>query len=271
MKKIIIGVVLVGVALVSMSSLVFHHQINNETFSTGKTVKKLSVDDRNMPLEVVGVSSNYTKIHYSKGRGIKYRIKQTSDSLRLERQKSFGFNFDFFNFGNNNAKVTIEIPKTDLKELQLETTNGKISAKNLTLENLDLETTNSKLTVHDVTAQTIDAETTNGKVDLSQLTFSEGSFETSNSKMDLAHLTFKEGDFQTSNGKINLLDLKPSDALSLKTSNAKVNGTIIGDREDFSMKTKTSNGSNNLGNHTSGSKELEVRTSNGDIEIIFVD
>ncbi|MDT2486175.1 hypothetical protein P7E00_00865 [Enterococcus avium] len=88
--------------------------------------------------------------------------------------------------------------------------------------------------------------------------------------MDLSDLNFNEGEFQTSNGKINLMNVKPKESLSLETSNSEVNGTIIGNKEDFSITSKTSNASNNLGNQKNGSKELEVRTSNADIEIAFV-
>jgi len=272
MKKIIIGLVLVGAALVSISSMFFHNRMSDETFTTSKTVKKLSVDDRNMPIDIVGVSGNKTRISYKKSRDIKYRIKQTSDHLSIERKKIMGFNFsfDFFNFGNSSPRVTIEIPKDKLKNLQVETSNGKISTENLALNNLDLETTNSKMIINDVDARTVDAETSNGKVELSQMTFDEGSFESSNSKMALKDLEFKSGEFHTSNGKIDLMNVKSSDSISLKTSNSKVNGTIVGNKDDFSIVSKTSNASNNLGNQKSGSKKLEVKTSNGDIEIAFV-
>lgn len=270
MKKIVLGLILVGAALVCIGSMFFHNRMSNETFTTTKNVQRLVVDDRNMPIDVVGVSGNRTRINYKKSRDIKYNIKQTSNTLTLERKRSIGFNFDFFNFGNSSPKVTIEVPKENLKDLQVETSNGKISTKNLVLDNLDLESSNSKMTINDVDADTIDAETSNGKVELSRLTFDDGSFETSNSKMSLQDLNFKDGEFQTSNGKINLMDLKPSESLSLKTSNSKVNGTIIGNEDDFSITSKTSNASNSLGNNDDGSKELEVRTSNGDIEVAFV-
>ena len=270
MKKIIIGLILVGAALVSMSSMIFHSRMSNETFTTSKTVKELIVDDRNMPIDIVGVSGNKTRINYKKSRDIKYNIKQTSNTLSLERKRSIGFNFNFFNFGKRDPKVTIEIPKSKLKDLQVETSNGKLSTENLTLDNLDLETTNSKMIINNVDAHSIDAETSNGKVELSKMTFDDGSFETSNSKMDLQNLEFSEGEFHTSNGKINLMNLKPAKSLSLETSNSEVHGTIKGKEEDFSTVSKTSNATSNLTNHDDGSKELEVITSNGDIEIAFV-
>lgn len=270
MKKIVLGLILVGAALVCMSSLFFNNRIRNEEFTTTKNVQRLVVDDRNMPVDVVGVSGNQTKINYKRSRDIKYNIKQTSNTLTLERKRSIGFNFSFFNFGNRNPRVTIEVPKAKLKDLQVETSNGKITAENLALDNLDLETSNSKMTINKVDAETVDAETSNGKVDLSHLTFDDGSFETSNSKMNLQDLNFKEGEFQTSNGKINLMNLKPAESLSLTTSNAEVSGTVIGDKDDFAITSKTSNASNSLGSNEDGSKELEVRTSNGDIEVVFV-
>ena len=247
MKKIVLGLILIGAALVCISSMFVHNRMSNETFTTTKPVRELVVDDRNMPVDIVGVSGNRTRINYKKSRDIKYNIKQTNNTLTLERKRSIGFNFDFFNFGNSSPRVTIEVPKAKLKDLQVETSNGKLSTENLALDNLNLETSNSKMIIND-----------------------DGSFETSNSKMDLSDLNFNEGEFQTSNGKINLMNVKPKESLSLETSNSEVNGTIIGNKEDFSITSKTSNASNNLGNQKNGSKELEVRTSNADIEIAFV-
>lgn len=270
MKKIVLGLILIGAALVCISSMFVHNRMSNETFTTTKPVRELVVDDRNMPVDIVGVSGNRTRINYKKSRDIKYNIKQTNNTLTLERKRSIGFNFDFFNFGNSSPRVTIEVPKAKLKDLQVETSNGKLSTENLVLDNLNLETSNSKMIINDVDANSVDAETSNGKVELSQLKFDDGSFETSNGKMDLSDLNFNEGEFQTSNGKINLMNVKPKESLSLETSNSEVNGTIIGNKEDFSITSKTSNASNNLGNQKNGSKELEVRTSNADIEIAFV-
>lgn len=270
MKKIVLGLILVGAAMVCIGSMFFHNRMSNETFTTTRSVRELTVDDRNMPVDVVGVSGKRTRIKYKNSRDIKYKIKQTSNTLTLERKRTIGFSFDFFNFGNSSPRVTIEVPKAKLKDLQIETSNGKVSAENLTLDNLDLETSNSKMTINDVDASNVDAETSNGKVELSHLKFDDGSFETSNSKMDLLDLSFSEGEFQTSNGKINLMNLKPAKSLSLETSNSEINGTIIGNKEEFSITSKTSNASNNLGNQKDGSKELEVKTSNGDIEVAFV-
>ncbi|WP_313630789.1 DUF4097 family beta strand repeat-containing protein [Enterococcus devriesei] len=271
MKKIVVGLLLVGAALVSMSSLIFHNRTSNETFTSQKTVKKLIIEDRNMPIEIVGASGNQTKISYQKSRDIKYKIKQKGDTLNVERQGKRWFNFSIFNFGASNAKVTVEVPRTRLKDLDVETSNGKLTVENLMLDNLDLESSNSKMQLKDLDVKTIDAETSNGNIQLDRLTFDEGSFDTSNGKFDLNNLEFKEGEFETSNGAIRLNHLQGTKSIYyLKTSNAKVNGTIVGGRADFATVSKTSNASNNLTNQSDGSKELEVKTSNGDIAIDFI-
>lgn len=269
MKKIIAGLVLIGIALVGMVNL-SSQRVSNETFTTEKSVKQLIIEDRNIPIEIVGVSGEQTRIKYNQSRDIKYKIKQTGNTLDMERKKVFGFNFNFFDFGRREPKVTVEVPKAELNELQVETSNSKILTENLTLNQLELETSNSKLHITNVDAKTVDAETSNGEIDLAKLTFNEGDFETSNSKINLEDLDFGEGDFQTSNGKINLKNVKPAESVLLATSNAQVTGTIIGDQADFSTRAKTSNGSNNLTNQTNGSKELTVKTSNGDIAVTFI-
>ncbi|MGX7205063.1 DUF4097 family beta strand repeat-containing protein [Enterococcus pingfangensis] len=269
MKKIVAGLVLIGAALVGMISL-SSQRVSNKIFTTEKSVKQLIVEDRDMPIEIIGVSGDQTRIKYNKSRDIKYKIKQTGNTLDMERKKVFGFNFNFFDFGRRESKVTVEVPKAELSELQVETSNSRILVEDLALDQLDLETNNSKLRITNVDAETVDAETSNGEIDLAKLAFNEGDFETSNGKINLEDLDFVEGDFQTSNGKINLTNVKPAESVLLATSNAKVTGTIVGDQADFSTQAKTSNASNSLTNQTSGAKELTVKTSNGDIAVTFI-
>jgi DUF4097 and DUF4098 domain-containing protein YvlB len=166
--------------------------------------------------------------------------------------------------------MTIEVPKNQLKELEIETSNAGISAENLDIHTLDMETTNGKVSLSEIDARSADVETNNGKLELKRMNFNEGSFETSNSKIVLEELKFDEGEFQTSNGKVDLKELDPAKSLDIQTSNARVEGTVVGKKEDFSIISKTSNASTNLDNRDSGSKELEVRTSNGEIEVDFV-
>ncbi|AXG38966.1 DUF4097 family beta strand repeat-containing protein [Enterococcus gilvus] len=270
MKKIIIGLILVGAALVSISSMFYHNRMSTEDFTTTKTVKQLNVEDRSMPITVVGVSGNQTKINYTNSRGVKYKIKESNGALDVERRKTIGINFSIFNFGERNSKMTIEVPKNQLKELEIETSNAGISAENLDLHTLDMETTNGKVSLSEIDARSADVETNNGKLELKRMNFNEGSFETSNSKIVLEELKFDEGEFQTSNGKVDLKELAPAKSLDIQTSNARVEGTVVGKKEDFSIISKTSNASTNLDNRDSGSKELEVRTSNGEIEVDFV-
>jgi len=106
MKKIVLGLILIGAALVCISSMFVHNRMSNETFTTTKPVRELVVDDRNMPVDIVGVSGNRTRINYKKSRDIKYNIKQTNNTLTLERKRSIGFNFDFFNFGNKIGRAS---------------------------------------------------------------------------------------------------------------------------------------------------------------------
>ncbi|WP_407856543.1 DUF4097 family beta strand repeat-containing protein [Enterococcus hailinensis] len=267
MKKIIVGVILVGAALVSISSLFFHNQVMQKEYTTKNKIDTLIVDDRNTPIKVVGTAEKQTRIQYAKTRNTKYKIQQKGQELKFVRNRSNWWSPSFFSFGKDQAQVTIEVPQEQLKDLQVETSNAQVSVEKIALATLEIETSNSKVAVADTKADEIEAQTSNGHLELTDLTFNEGSFETSNSKITLKNLNFKTGEFETTNGAIYLDRLQPKESLVLETSNAKVTGKVIGNQNDFSIDAKTSNAKNNLVKKAAGSKELTIRTSNGAIDV----
>ncbi|MFC4770892.1 DUF4097 family beta strand repeat-containing protein [Enterococcus hermanniensis] len=267
MKKIIVGGILVGAALVSISSLIFHNQVRQTEYVTKNKIDTLIVDDRNTPIQVIGTNAKQVQIHYSKTRNTDYKIQQKDQTLKFVRNRSNWWSPNFFGLGNDHAQVTIQVPQEQLKDLQVETSNAQVSVKNVSLATLELETSNSEVSVLDTKADEIETQTSNGHLELTNLTFNEGSFETSNSKITLKNLLFKTGEFETTNGAIHLANIQPKESLALETSNAKVTGIMIGNQNDFAIDAKTSNAKNNLVKRATGSKELTVRTSNGAIDI----
>jgi P pilus assembly chaperone PapD len=99
--------------------------------------------------------------------------------------------------------------------------------------------------------QDIKAVTSNGKITAEGVSASQS-------------LTLK-----TSNGGIRVSNLD-SAAISLITSNAGIKGSLPGKMADYTVKSATSNGKNNLPNERAGGeKTLNVKTSNANISLEF--
>ena len=154
---------------------------------------------------------------------------------------------------SSNGKVTLSAVKS----------NSKISAY----------TSNSSIYLYNIEAGGVDADSGNGKVELESVkstdTIKAGS---SNGTITLSDVSSDTTiDVKTSNGKIELTRVAVGKSMTLKNSNGRISGTILGAMEDFNINSHTSNGDNNLPNGTTGkNKDLEIRTSNGKIEVQFV-
>ncbi|MGG5332248.1 DUF4097 family beta strand repeat-containing protein [Enterococcus sp. AZ163] len=271
MKKIAVGLILVGLAVVSMSSMFFHNRQTNKTYHAEEALQSIIIDDKNSPVTVVGTNDNRATIEYKESRNNKYRLKERDGVLTLERKDNWFFFTSWFSFGNDQGEVVVEVPKDQLENLDLETSNASVSVKNLSVNSADIETSNNEIKLSKLkVSDTIDAETSNGKITLSDLTFSDGEFITSNSKLEADRLDGKNILLETSNGNLKFDNVKVGSELTVDSSNASIQGYIIGKQSDFEINSDTSNGQNTPGNSEgSGEKVLDMNTSNGDITVKF--
>ena len=136
---------------------------------------------------------------------------------------------------------------------------------------MKLSTSNGAVTIRDLSCSALEAFTSNGAITAERVTTAgDGQLQTSNGRLWVSAATaggkFSAG---TSNGEIAFEKLHGSE-LILSTSNGAIYGSIDGNKTDYTIRSSTSNGGNNLGNQEStGGKTLDVSTTNGNIDISF--
>lgn len=91
MKKIAVGLILVGLAVVSMSSMFFHNRQTNKTYHAEEALQSIIIDDKNSPVTVVGTNDNRATIEYKESRNNNYRLKERDGVLTLERKDNWFF------------------------------------------------------------------------------------------------------------------------------------------------------------------------------------
>ncbi len=143
------------------------------------------------------------------------------------------FSFTFFSINCARSKVIVEIPVRFKGDLNIHTSNGRLSIQNLSLSHVRLQTSNGAIHMENLDCLSSDARTSNGAIKIDHL----------------------------SGGNI-----------SLHTSNGAIKGTIRGNMQDYAISSGTSNGSNNLPNVCldGKAKKLSAHTSNGKIGIEFI-
>ncbi|MHC5217659.1 DUF4097 family beta strand repeat-containing protein [Enterococcus sp. LJL128] len=227
---------------------------HEKEYTGNDSIRTIELTDKNMTVSVVGVEENQPlTINYYENNYSTYDIEQKGNKLVMEKkEKSRGLNlFSYINFNFHKLDVVVEVPKDQIDQVKVKTTNAKIDAEDLNLKSADFETTNGKIELDSIAVSgKIHGQTTNGKIDLNDL-------------------TGKEAVFTTTNGKINFDDFSVSRKLELGTTNGAVKGSIIGNEADFKITSSTTNGKNSLNNRNSGEKELAVKTTNGKIAVDF--
>lgn len=174
------------------------------------------------------------------------------------------------------STVTLFVPESFLGDINIATSNGGISFKNLNLNIVDFSTTNGGIKLTNCVLDKADITTSNGKVELDGVS-AEGKIKltSSNGALLLKNITAAAIDGKTSNGKINLSGVDCAD-IEMDTSNGRITADILGEAKDYTISVSTSNGGIYLqgekiknGTTQGGEKSLSLDTSNGKIEINF--
>lgn len=160
-----------------------------------------------------------------------------------------------------------------LNEVSLHSSNARITIEDIRCRSLEIYTSNSRISLYRTESQSfIRGKTNNSRVIGENLSAgADLSLQSSNGGMDISRCTAKEGcTIVTSNGSIDVNRLQGS-AIRLRTSNGAIRGALPGPITAWRIDSGTSNGRNSLPYSLPGEKPLSVHTSNGHIDVIFID
>ncbi|MCL1900899.1 MAG: DUF4097 domain-containing protein [Firmicutes bacterium] len=263
-------------------------------FEAKKSFKAIYVDDKDTKVIVDSTSENNVIVKYTDRKREYYAVEE-SDVLKIKKIFSLKWYHYFLRF-NFRAKIEIYLPKNYAGGMEIKTSNGSVSINSVTAESIDVITSNGKIVVENLAVENeFKFRSSNGKFCAENVKGKSFEIQTSNGKISVVNAEFQDSfKCRTSNGKIiadgvrsNEIELKSSNgrvfidrasigtSMKVKTSNGSIKGNILGKREDFTIESKTSNGKNNLPENIShslqkGDKKLNIETSNGCIDIIFI-
>lgn len=173
-------------------------------------------------------------------------IRQSGSTLRIETitPKNEGNDFFDFLFGNHvNASVEYELTVPRSISLNVDNTNGSITATELSGE-IDVETTNGRIEVVRCSGS-VDAETTNGSITVELVQVRSG----------------RPMRFETTNGRINLsVPSNMAADIDASTTNGRIESEIPITTTRFSKRTLR-------GSLNGGGTDITLRTTNGGISI----
>lgn len=199
-------------------------------YTAGGNIKNINVKDNNNSIVVMRGSSENIKVTYIQNDYCKYNINETDDGTLVIDDNTTS-KFRWFSINSAVRKLCIEVPESFDGELKVNTSDGRINISQVKASDILLSTSDGRITISEVNCSNIKAKTSDGSIVVDQL------------------------------------DALKSIALS--TSDGSIKGTLCGNVNDYSISSKTSDGSNNLPETSGGSKLLKVQTSDGSIKIYF--
>jgi|GEM_PF-4372829 len=273
MNIYVILLILLGVVgLSSMSRNSYGDETFQEKrFDAGK-ITEVYVKDINNHIEVVASNQDTVSFTYFDSEKEHYRIAVNDGRLTVTYEEKKPWYMYLFNWNLKTYTLTLHVPKSALAMLNTATTNGSLSFSDVQADgSITGKCTNGKITLNRVSAGNIHVSSTNGKLDLSDIiSRGEAAFKSTNGSVTAVNIAADTLEMHTTNGKISAEHIKVSAKLDISSTNGAIVGSVIGRPADFTVDARTVNGKNNLKGVTGGgAKALNLRTTNGKIDIAF--
>jgi DUF4097 and DUF4098 domain-containing protein YvlB len=207
----------------------------------------------------------------------------SSPELNIEISRKWYFSiFTFDIFTNKDYfKVLLSLPtSTTVENLDINTSNGELEL-NITnvFDSINLSTSNGRIDLVNFTVKDLVANSSNGDVMVDEISaINSINLKTSNGAIDLSKVTAPDIKANTSNGRITAEDIISED-ISLDTSNGRIYLVVIGLKDDYRVTLSTSNGDEIYDGlkvasgtiNTDGIYRISLDSSNGDVEVAFVE
>lgn len=159
-------------------------------------------------------------------------------------------------------------------EAQLSCTSGSIKLDNFKAGEITISDQSGCVLVDNIRADgSLSVSTTSGVISIKNTDVSNNiSAENNSGSIRFENVT-ADGSVNARNtsGGVHFEMLKAGGNIALKTSSGSIKGSIVGNKSDYSILSKTTTGMNNLDNSRNGSRTLDANATSGSIKIVFVD
>lgn len=214
----------------------------NETFTEDFTAEiaegsdwSIVSDFGSMDAEIVYITGNEFNVKHSyyDNDEFVYDFDFEDNILTVENKQEIQFFWNvsqlFMLFGKNN-EVRIEVPiSLALGDVNLETSNGKVTILSGEFGNLDIRTSNGEVRLADLTTEDIKINVTNGGIyvrDIESLSTSIINLNSTNGAIVVDDVNFATYDINTTNGRVDLenlnVTLKDGVKINVNTTNGKI-------------------------------------------------
>lgn len=264
-----------------------------KTFTAAAPCTAILVHDTGTDVEIVAADVDAVRISYEENEKKFYEISESAGTLTVEKRSNLQWYDYIFNIRFVSPILKIEVPRTLLESLEVETTSGDVVAEGIEAQLVRLVSQNSTVRGADIVCSgEVYAANRNGRIQLENVTAGDALFcSTTNDTVFLQAVSAAAVHIENRNGSIALLDIASAGdidavssndnirlervdfagALTCDVRNGGIFGSVRGSVGDFSFNCKAENGACNLPDVlAAGEKQIHLRASNDDIEVQFV-
>lgn len=238
-------------------------------------VCEVKIQEENASIRLLGSPDEWIHLSYGESEMDGYEIQKEGERLSIFRRRQPKWKNSIQQSRRKQPVLTVALPTQFAGNLTAESYNGNISAQQIQLSGeLQLKTSNGRLLLEQCTAHSLKGKTENGQISLKNVQ-TEQTLTATTSNDAIRAVDLRCGSsmkLQSANGKIVVEQVMAETEMILQTSNAAIIGSVAERADAFTIVSHTSNGSSNLpGKWGKGNKLLNVKTSNGSIQINFLD
>ncbi len=221
---------------------------NKENYNDDESIKEFipsdgivnfNLDLPNTSLEIMSTQEKSVKVECISYGKNKYYINQNGNDVVVKKKKRFSI------FGNHST-ITLytlndkgEVSEVQLckgvyienlnvkNDIQIDSSNGKINAKNLVANDIEFDSSNGEIVLENVKGNDINIDTSNARISVNECIGDKIELDTSNAQIKAVECYAREIILDTSNGDVTLENLKDKafiiDKLKVDTSNGEKN------------------------------------------------
>lgn len=221
-------------------------------------ITEMDVKTINEAINIKSSSDNKIHISYYESEIETYQITKQNGTLSVHYENLQSgldqflstFRYGILQFDWLDRDLTIYLPETYQKTLNVKDTNGSVTVEAISLNELQLNSVNGSLKVNNSNMETLNMKSTNGAIQVEE--------------SDTKNVILK-----STNGSIKFLNSSGTN-MNLNTTNGSIKASLIGDQKEYNIKVSKVNGSSNIDNQVSYTdQQLVVSSINGSINITF--
>lgn len=251
----------------------FDKNIEENTYEVSSPFTSIDIDGTVQDVEFIKATDGVNKVVIQEDKDIKFSVEVLNDTLTV--------GYDDRNFvskylsSNGFAKryIKVYLTETSFNSLKIEVATADVQIpQGFAFTSADIESSTGDIEFGASVNNELKISISTGDVEIKNANLGSLKIEGSTSDVEIYNVTVNGAvDIKISTGEIDCEGFLSANSVRAETTTGDVQLKLLGAKEDYSYSYDVNTGDSNIGSFTNqNGKNIYVKTSTGDINIIFV-